>query len=299
MAAEVGEAERLVPYLYTLDARAAGERLAALGAASVDALIRVISGAYVVPDLNKLEAATVDGVLLVCVGADEPPNYAAAKERAAYLLGDIGDTRVVEPLLTALKSESDRYVRLAMLLALGKTGDARAFGALVSALEGAVWTPDYRRIVADVARVGGTRAITPLIRFVQRQDYTYGAAAHAARALAAFKGDARVVDGLSGALRLGAEFSTLEAVSAALGEIGEVRGAQALLKLMREMTALPAECWDERQDNLSETDDGVVFHVLKTEFRVAADAIRQIGNADALKELAQILANAPGYIPKS
>lgn len=300
MITRTGEAERLIPYLYSLDARAAGDRLTALGAAAVEALVSVISGAAAVPDLRQLVAVEVDGVPLECIGAGEAPNPTAARERAAYLLGDIGDARAVEPLLAALNSENDRYVRLAMLLALGKIGDRRAFGALVAALEGTVWTPDFRKIVDDTARIGGEHSVLPLIRFVQREDYTYGAAAHAARALIRLRrDDPRVLDGLTRALRLDAEFSTLEAVSEALGELGEARGAQALLAFVREMTARPADCWDERQENLSETDAGVVFHVLKTELRNAAAAVRKIGDPATTAELERVLAAAPAYIPKS
>ena len=299
MALQASEAERLIPYLYSLDARAAGERLVALGAASVEPLIRVLSGQYPIPDLTKVQAVEVDGVLLVCVGTDAPPDTAVARERAAYILGDIDDVRAVEPLITAFGRENERHTKLAMVRALGKIGDPRAIESLIAALEAPAWTPHFRYLVDDLARLGGERAIAPLIRLAQSRAYTYGSAAQAARALVAHRADPRVLDGLIGALRLDAEFATLEAITAGLAQIGDARGAGALLKLAQEMIALPAERWDEREDNMSETDQGVIFHILKTEFRSAISAIRQIGDAETSAALEQALTAAPGYVPRT
>ncbi len=296
--AQRGEAERLLPFLYSLDARAASERLLSLGAAAVEPLIRVLSGQYPLPDLAKVEATEIDGVLLVCFGAAALPDAAAGRERAAYLLGEIADERAVAPLAAAYGRETERHAKLAMARALGMIGHQDAVEVLVAALETPAWTPHYRLLVDDLARLGGERAIEPLIRLAQRPAYSYGSAARAAQALLAYRDDSRVLDGLTGALRLDAEFATLEAVTGALVEIGDRRGAQGLLRLVEQMLALPAECWDAREENLSETDQGEIFHVLKTEFRSAVSAIRKIGDAETSAALERALAAAPGDVPE-
>ncbi|MEP7290838.1 MAG: HEAT repeat domain-containing protein, partial [Chloroflexota bacterium] len=189
----------------------------------------------------------------------------------------------------------ERHARLAMVRALGKIGDSRAVEVLIAALETPAWTPDYRRLVDDLAQLGGERAIDPLIRLVQSKTYTYGSAAQAARVLLNHRADPRVLDGFIAALRLDAEFSnvefsTLQALIAGLAEIGDPRGAQSLLKWVSEMVALPAGRWDDHDENLSETDQGVVFHVLKTEYRDAVNAIRKIGDPATIAALDQIAA---------
>jgi HEAT repeat protein len=229
------------------------------------------------------------------------PDSAAARERAAYLLGDIGDRRAVEPLIAAYARETDRYIRLAVVLALGKLGDPRGIDTLIAALETPAWTPDYARIVDDLARIAGSRAIEPLIRVARSPGYTYGAAARAAQALLTFRAtvgaDPRVLDSLIAALRLDAEIATVQAVIAALAEIGDPRGAEALIALIRAALQLPAEHWDEREANLSENDQGVVFHVLKSHFGAAVAVVRKIGEARTVAMLEEALRRAPPYIP--
>lgn len=279
------EVERMVDLLYSADAREAAERLVALGAPAVPPLIAVLSGQRPAPAASQLDAFTTT------------PDSAAARERAAYLLGDLGDKRAVEPLIAAYGRETDRYNRLAIVLALGKIGDARAVDTLINALSAPAWTPDYGRIVDDLARIGGSRAVEPLARLVQSRDYSYGAAARAARALLNFRTDPRALNGLIDALRLDAEIATVQAVIDALATIGDARGAAALVALLRAMRALPAEKWDARGDNLSETDQGVVFHVLKSHWIAAVAAVRKIGGAETLAALEGVLRDAPAYIP--
>src|SRR5664279_3160442 len=257
----VADAERLIPYLYTLDARAAGSHLVALKAAAVNPLIAVLDGSYPLPDLRRLDLTEIACVAVGTADSD------AARERAAYLLGDIGDPRAVDALIAAFARETDRYIRLAVVRALGKIGDPRAIEPLIAALALPAWTPDYCLLVDDLARIGGERAVEPLIRVMQSTSYSYGSGARAARILTPRHADPRVLDGLIGALRLDAEFATLQAVIAALVESKTARGVQALLIFVGAMIALPPERWDQREDNLSETDSGVNFHILKTEFQ--------------------------------
>jgi len=75
-------------------------------------------------------------------------------------LGEIGDTRAVEPLIQVLK-DKDKDVRLTAARVLGVIGDARAVESLIQALR------DEERVVrmnaaTALGRIGDKRAIEPL-----------------------------------------------------------------------------------------------------------------------------------------
>lgn len=72
---------------------------------------------------------------------------------AARTLGKIGDARAVEPLIQALKEDSDWSVRHEAVEALGEIGDAREIEPLAATLDylnrwfqkgGLVYSSDYR-----------------------------------------------------------------------------------------------------------------------------------------------------------
>ncbi len=292
------DAEGLIPYLYTYNARLASQQLVALGGAAVEPLIAVLNGTRPVPDLAPLEATDESRALLGCLNVPPTPATNAARERAAYLLGDIGDMRAVEPLIAALDGANDRFMRMAIARSLGKIGDVRAVEPLITVLAAPAWTPDFGILVDDLARIGGERAVEPLLGVLLSKSYSYGCAARAARILADRRDDPRVIDGLIGALRLDAEFTTLQAVIEILGEWGAVRGAAALLGFVNALMALPAEQWDDRDENLSETEQGVTFHILKTEFSAALAALRRIDDRESLDALERALSEAAVYIPR-
>lgn len=58
----------------------------------------------------------------------------SARAYAAYVLGQIGDARAVDPLIPLLNDE-DKYVRIIVAEALGKIRDAKAVEALTAALQ--------------------------------------------------------------------------------------------------------------------------------------------------------------------
>lgn len=287
------EAEALIPYLYSYDAREAAVRLAEMGAPAIEPLIAVVSGQHPTPDLSRLPPA-LDGNQRQLTGTTAAtPNADAARERAAYVLGEIGDARAVEALVAAYRRESDRFIRLAAARALGKIGDERGTDVLCDALAGRPWTPDYRYLVDDLARLGGERAIPVLIGLLRRDDHTYGCAALAAGYLLRFRDDPRVIDGLIGGLRADAEFATVRAAVAALAEIGGAQANAGLLAFVGALAALPPERWDDRDDNLSETEQGVVFHVLRTELADAAQALRRSGDPEVIAPLDALLERVP------
>lgn len=52
------------------------------------------------------------------------------RKNAAWILGDTGDKRVVDPLINTLKIEPDRFVRMNIVKALAKINDKRALAIL-------------------------------------------------------------------------------------------------------------------------------------------------------------------------
>ena len=97
------------------------------------------------PDIKKLKATGNVKGLVKALGYQK--DWVVRRD-AAWALGDIGDARAVEQLISALGDEK-WYVRYAAVQALGKIGDARAAEQLISALgvstaalEDLGWKPD-------------------------------------------------------------------------------------------------------------------------------------------------------------
>lgn len=86
------------------------------------------------------------------------------REKAAEILGDIGDERAVDPLIKKLKDE-DRYVKKEAIIALGKLADKRAVNPLIELTQNK--DEDKNRCLSDViealAELGDNRAVTPLL----------------------------------------------------------------------------------------------------------------------------------------
>jgi hypothetical protein len=82
------------------------------------------------------------------------------RESATKALGKIGDTRAVEPLIKALGDEMG-YVRWPAAEALGVIGDARAVEPLIGVLSDDDWR--VRRHAAEaLGKIGDARAVEPL-----------------------------------------------------------------------------------------------------------------------------------------
>ena len=85
-----------------------------------------------------------------------------AQSAAAYVLGEIGDERAVEPLIYALKKDKSKQVRANAAAALGKIGDKRAVQPLIDALSDEKnWV--RRNAVHALGEIGDKRAVEPLI----------------------------------------------------------------------------------------------------------------------------------------
>ena len=148
--------------------------------------------------------------------------------RFAELLGEFGDERSVEPLKMASWVHAQPSVRIAVLRALGRLGDARATDLLISALR-EYSTSEEVRAVAAVA-LGLTRderAIDPLI--IALDDIFCGVQACAARSLGAL-GNIRAVEPLIRTLGEKRKSVRLAAIDA-LGQLGNPVAMEPLMNL--------------------------------------------------------------------
>ena len=151
------------------------------------------------------------------------------RNNAVMLLGDIGDTRAVEPLCAALKNDSNGMVRSMAALALGKIGDARAVPALIEALT------EKRHDPMILAQKEGKTVFDKLRIMKTVIDGGFmGAESSAAEALGRIK-DARAVVPLIALLENGG-FLEQSAAAEALGEIGD---AQAIAPLEALLERIP------------------------------------------------------------
>ncbi|MBZ0318985.1 MAG: HEAT repeat domain-containing protein [Anaerolineae bacterium] len=97
-------------------------------------------------------SAAVEPLIAALLNKDYTPS-------AAEALGQIGDVRAVEPLISVL-NHSDWTVRDAAAEALGQIGDARAVEPLIAALLNKDYTPSAAKALAQI---GDVRAVEPLI----------------------------------------------------------------------------------------------------------------------------------------
>jgi len=140
---------------------------------------------------------------------------------AAQVLGDIGDDRAVEPIITAMKKE-DLDVRMAAPI-LGKMG-VSAVGPIIAALRAEVL--DIRTTVFVLGTVGEP-AVKPLIATLKDKDPHVRAAA--ALALGG-TGDARAVEPLINAFK-DEDFEVTRYAAAALRKMGKTAVEPLILAL--------------------------------------------------------------------
>jgi len=84
-------------------------------------------------------------------------------ERAARMLGRIGDPRALDALMAMLKEREGTRPAAAAALALGKIGDARAVEPLVAALSD-ILSETRAEAAAALGKIGDKRAMRALIR---------------------------------------------------------------------------------------------------------------------------------------
>jgi len=219
-------------------------------------------------------------------------NIERIRWRAARALGEIGDVRAVEPLAKAL-GDSDKVRRYATE-ALGRISDSRVVEPLIEALVDS--KNQVRRYAAEaLGRTGDLRAVEPLIKALEVDSNEY-ARRYAAEALGEI-GDPRAVKSLINALADGGEFVRRYAVEA-LGRIGDLRAIEPLIKALEVDSNEYARRYVAKA--LGEIGDlSAVEPLIKaldensSEYvrRYIVKALGEIGNPRAVETLIEILEN--------
>ena len=187
---------------------------------------------YGTPDYRE-EAAISLGEIRDSKGVD--PLIEALKDEdevvrgwAAWSLGEIGDLNAVDPLIKALKDE-DEWVRAEAASALGNIGDSKAFDPLIVALNDEDEVVRGRAASA-LGNIGDPKAVDPLIVALKDDDRVVRW--EAASALGNI-GDPKAVDPLIVALKDDDSVLRWEAASA-LGNIGDPKAVDPLIVALKD-----------------------------------------------------------------
>jgi len=147
--------------------------------------------------------------------------------RAANALGEIGDPKAVEPLITALKDENSG-VRRSAAGALGKIGDPKAVEPLIEALKE---DPEVRVAAAGaLGWIGDPRAVKPLIEALKDKDPKVRG--NSAQVLGEI-GDPKAVEPLISALK-DEDSSVRSYVAGALGKIKDPKAVESLITALKD-----------------------------------------------------------------
>lgn len=138
------------------------------------------------PNVHELKSqGDVDG-LIAALGYPDDHNIRLS---AASALAKVGDSRAVNPLITAL--DDQRGVKEVAALALGEIGDPRAVEPLVDELANENW--EVRSSVAKaLGKLGDDRAIQPLINLLK--DRNENVRWHTVRSLEEITGESYGMD---------------------------------------------------------------------------------------------------------
>jgi HEAT repeat protein len=156
---------------------------------------------------------------------------------AVKVLGKIGDSRAVEPLIKALGGDDRGGVGLLAAYALGDIGDSRAVEPLIKVLEvdsharkGEFWGDSKRRCQAAaraLGKIGDERAVEPLAKALENE----GSEVREAAVLALGKFGELAVEPLIKAL--GDEnYEVRLAAAGVLGRISDSRAVEPLSKML-------------------------------------------------------------------
>jgi small nuclear ribonucleoprotein (snRNP)-like protein len=165
---------------------------------------------------------------------------------AAIALGELGDKRAVEPLITALWSHS-KGGRKGAAIALGQLRDERAVEPLITALSDD--SPDVVRSAATaLGELGDKRAVEPLITALK--SHSEGGRKGAAIALGQLR-DERAVEPLINALR-DRRFSVRREAAHSLMTLGDKRARGPLQRLLQDSNSQVKKAAEEALQKLSD-----------------------------------------------
>jgi len=258
----------------------------------------------------KIDEPAVEALIFTLQDKDKD-----VRMRAAVTLGRMGVTRSVEPLISALQDE-DKYVRREAAVALQKIGDPRAIEPLIqaiqdkdqivqmyaaSALDKLGWKPGnetekaYYFIITkkwEELRALGEQAIGPLLQVFP--DKLGSEEYHVILTLGEI-GDVRAVEPLIKALKERSRSTNSTAIARALGEIGDARAVEPLIQALTDKTnyllrSSVASALGKIGD--VEAVDPLIKALNDDDFRVrmiAVVALGEIGDARAVDPIIQAL----------
>jgi len=193
------------------------------------------------------------------------------RKNSAEALGKIGDTRAVDPLLEALR-DKDRGVRMSSTEALGLIGDPRAVKSLSLFLEG--MTDEGKNAAVAISLIGGKEATEVLMGELGHENYEYGE-----WLMALIPGmNNPSVETLIAALD---NVNTQCGSSFILGEMGEVRAVEPLIKLL---ASEKSGVRYRAVEALGKIGDKRAIEPLKKLINDSDEDVRQVA-AEALKKL--------------
>jgi HEAT repeat protein len=149
------------------------------------------------------------------------------RESAVRALGSIGDVRVIEPLVTIAElpmlrgNKQYEKVREAASEALGSITDARSVEPLIAAFKNHRWLNEIGNSLAKI----GPSAVAPLIASLTDTEFS----GHAAEILG-WIGDERAVEPL---IALLTDEKLCTKAAGALGKIGDVRAVEPLIAVLK------------------------------------------------------------------
>ena len=194
-----------------------------------DALIYALRGGD--PDMRRSDAARALGELgdpravQPLITALQRDKNSLVRDWAAEALGKIGDWRAVKPLITALQDESSS-VPIFAAQALGRIGDAQAVEPLIPLLDS--YFIDTRSTVAEaLGKIGDVRAVEPLIRALQIKDGQESEIRWSATAALTKIGQPAVESLISALNNSDAKIRAI--IAKILGEIGDQRAVEPLV----------------------------------------------------------------------
>jgi HEAT repeat protein len=202
---------------------------------------------------------------------------------ACFALEELGDERVVEPLIAALNDE-DRSVRWGASEVLGKIGDMRAVEPLIAALKDK--DVAVRCSAAEaLGKIGDMRAIEPLIAAMN--DEIGAVRASAAEALEKFGNTA--VESLISGLQSEDSFVRWRIVDV-LGKIGDIRAVEPLITVLNDKSSLVRTIVAEVLGKLGDARavEPLITALHNEDFSVrmrASELLGKIGDARAVEPL--------------
>ncbi len=160
---------------------------------------------------------------------EEQPELRAS---AALELGEIGDTRALEPLLYHMKNSDENFVRRDCAEALGLLEMEEAVDALVECMFNDPFRYARNEAAEALGKIGDKRAIQPLLKFMQEEDWDFGRAS-AALSLADL-GDPSVLRDIMISLRSEEEFYIKRDMAKALLKFKDKRIVPLMIELLTE-----------------------------------------------------------------